>query len=50
MNASNMEIFYLSAVVYLVTLMIIGAVLNIKALLSLKEATKVGENMTKIEL
>lgn len=47
MDNTNMEIFYFSAVGYLIALMIIGAVLNLKALASLKAATKVGQIMLK---
>ena len=47
MDNTNMEIFYFSGVGYLIALMIIGAVLNIKALASLKAATKVGQIMLK---
>ena len=40
-NDSEIEIFYFISRVYLIALIIIGTVLNIKALSSLREAAKV---------
>ena len=40
-NDSRIEVFYFISRVYLIALMIIGTVLNIKALSSLREAAKV---------